>query len=447
MFILIPFVSFAYTYLEQDIWSDVSDNEYAGWNLDLWQYLGTGLEGIPESVKLYINKNTMVSSGNPTYITLAECPDISYTSCSNVLTSDGQAIQSGAYYYTYEFSSEYELDNTKYYAVRVYYLGTSGYSYVYGTSVDNYANGSTTAGSLDDIYFVFNTTDASYYGDTTRIISFLPEAGTTTPSGVPVDFEINVWVSPVDLGTVYGVDLRFQNYDLNHLWNDYGTVFLDNIDLTDAGYYTYSTSTSLPDGTYMVEARLRRTYFGLIPNPLSDISDYQTHLFAVGTSSFLGFLSTDARSLYEDWASSTTATSSPESYCTIWSSDSDIKGCIAWLMYPDITLIQQTVNDSLDEIGDRFPIGYVNDLYSILSTTSSSSIPVLEYTLPKAVNVGQPTLTLDFNNSIDWFLNSTSSMYGTDDSFYDVTAPYWQKLLYILAFLYILGRILGRRIV
>jgi len=98
------------------------------------------------------------------------------------------------------------------------------------------------------------------------------------------------------------------------------------------------------------------------------------------------------------------------------------------------------------QVYHKFPLGYFTDFYDILATTTTNDLPVLSFTLPRALQMGNSSIVLDPNNSLDWILYATSTIFNdvgasSTATFYEITEPYWEILVYLSAFLYILSRV------
>lgn len=98
-------------------------------------------------------------------------------------------------------------------------------------------------------------------------------------------------------------------------------------------------------------------------------------------------------------------------------------------------------------VKNKFPLGFITDFVAIVGTTTATDLPVLTFRIPTANNLGSGhVLILDPNHKLDWVLNSTSTIFAgsvsdSDMTFYELTSPYWNTIVYLMAFIYMLYRI------
>lgn len=285
-------------------------------------------------------------------------------------------------------------------------LGTSSIV-LSGTQYLRLAGNSYTVGSFDpqlgDISSSTNKKQAfglSYMSDCsvpnsdipslrTRIISMLPENGTTTPSGVPVDFELTYFINESDLDSWVGVVVDFENIDQNVLLSELSPNtyhFIDNHFATSSGLFTYATSTVLADGNYRVSGYLTRSYLGLndIWSGINTSAIDELHnQFIVGTSTTLGNLSqslfTDVNSLISSTTISTT-TAAMRAGCVPWSGSFDVDLCVTYLLVPSSEQLNSAMISLRDGVLTKAPVGYVTRFIDIISASSTVAMPTISYT-------------------------------------------------------------------
>jgi len=124
-----------------------------------------------------------------------------------------------------------------------------------------------------------------------------------------------------------------------------------------------------------------------------------------------------------------------------------LKGLI-YLFVPDSSGMVQNVNKVKNEAITRFPVGYFTDFVRIMSTSSTSSLPVINATVPSTLPGGGSHITLSFNNALDFALNATTSRFSnvsasSTRTLGEITLDYWRILVYLSAFAYIIIRITG----
>lgn len=289
----------------------------------------------------------------------------------------------------------------------------------------------------------------------TRIIDFTPANGTTTPSGVPVDFSLHAYINPSDVGSWYSVKLTLHNIDQNVLFLSFlspNDIYFFEGNATTSGSFYFASSTILADGNYRIEAVMQKSYLnGIIVNPFV-IAD-ESHQFTVGTSTFIGNISqnsfTDTQEIFGN--SEATSTANLAKTCVPWSGTFDTLSCLAFLFVPDGKGLYDTVKSFKDNVSTHFPLGYVTDFINILSTTTVSTIPVVNATLPEGVPGTGANIQLALSSStVNWLWNSTVGDFANSSapdtrSLFLIVSDYWNKIVYILTGLYIIRRILGHR--
>jgi len=105
------------------------------------------------------------------------------------------------------------------------------------------------------------------------------------------------------------------------------------------------------------------------------------------------------------------------------------------------------MNNLKDNVLTHFPLGYVTDFYRIMSTTTASTITVIDATVPSILPGGGSHIRLDANHVLDFALNATTSQFTDASSsaltFYEYTSVYWNYVLYVLLGFYLVSRVLG----
>lgn len=285
----------------------------------------------------------------------------------------------------------------------------------------------------------------------THIISLTPIEGTTTQN--PVTFGMEYYISPNDIGLVKGIKITLHNIDQNVLFlsdlSPSDIYFYDRTSATSSGYFNFSTTTTIGEGNYRIEAQLEGTTILGIINPLRGVLgviDYKSHQFIVGASTFLGNISQSSYNALNNYYASSTATTTTGmiASCNVFTDGSFIK-CLTYLFVPDQKFVKDSIENVKNNILTHFPLGYISDAYSILATTSTTTLTVVDATLPM---FGNPHIYLNISHSLDYILNATSSIFNnisasSTQTFYQITSYYWKIIVYILAGFYILARIIG----
>jgi len=306
----------------------------------------------------------------------------------------------------------------------------------------------------------------------TRIENLFPSVNSTTSAPVTLSFDYFVNSTDV-ISTISGG----YYYDCLRITSVYGTV---STGLPTANTYTkcghsfgdgtigYATDTLTHIDLPLVDAS--STYIGDVFVTVSLVSeadnsnsrllcylDCETWSFAINSytlpndsifasSSFGGFgYSAAAVSAICNPATTTVST-------LFINTNFSASQCLTLLFTPNADLIGMYVSNSKAALTTHFPIGYITDFVSILATTSSSSITVINATVPSGVVGGGSHISLNLNGSLNSILNATSSRYNnasasSTQTFYQITSYYWNLILYILCGFYIFRRILGSHMI
>jgi len=361
--------------------------------------------------------------------------------------------------------------------------GTDITAFSWASGVSNGTNASLSGSSLNSGYSgndsqgnnmvggpafqICNTTCSESFvafDTTSRIISMIPENGTTTAS-TTIDFSLHAYINQADFERGSGVQVYLHNIDQNTLFSTISPndIILYDDYATSSGDFYFSTSTSLSEGNYRLYARLRGTSDSLLGIHVLGCSALGGYLslacyeastqFTVVSSTFLGLISQTSYSSANTLFSSTSATSTQflQGSCNVLSGFS-VMNCLAFLFVPDSGQLDSTIRNFRDNVATHFPLGYVTDFMAILSTTTESTLTVLSATVPSVLPGSGSVITLSLSHVLDSVLYATSGPFtgsgaSSTATFYDVTSSYWRRILYLLAFLYILSRILGVRLI
>lgn len=299
------------------------------------------------------------------------------------------------------------------------------------------------------------TTSTTTLDISTHIISIFPENGTTTSN--TVTFEMQAYINPDDLAGISGISINFKNNDNNVFvfseLSPFSYDFLEYYNIENGGYFTYSTTTYLGDGNYTVTGEILGTTLTYIVNPLEGflgVIDRVSNEFIVNEATFIGNLqSTIGAGLNAlSGGRSATSTESLVNSCIPWASSFDTFNCISFLFVPNKMQIQSALVSLKENVLVNFPLGYVTDFISILSTTTTSSIKLIDTTIPTGILGSGTSIVLDLTNVLDPLFNATSSKIGSSTkTFYELTSYYWDLLVYIAFAIYIISRILGSHLI
>jgi len=304
----------------------------------------------------------------------------------------------------------------------------------------------------------------------TRICEYTPEEGSTLAS-TTVDFFLEAYVSSDDIGSFKRVQITLHNINQNFLGYllpdvfDSNDIFLLNDTQVPSGNFTFSDTRELDPGNYRIEACIGRSFAGFYNNLPSFLGglDCTSHQFIVVDSTFVGNISQNSFNQLNGILASTSATSTlalagtcnpiSSSISTAFlNTDFSPISCLSFLFIPDSYYLQQSIQNFKDNVSTHFPLGYVTDFYYIVSTTTASSLTVLDAVVPPGIPGAGTEISLDLTNVLDFVLNATSSSFISGDAtstetFYEITSVYWDWFIYISALFYILIRIVGKAII
>lgn len=289
---------------------------------------------------------------------------------------------------------------------------------------------------------------STFTDTTTRIIDFTPAEGAIVASSSPVAFTLNYYINPADVGSIASVRVTFHNIDQNLLLSflsDQDITFISTI-ATTSGAFSYASSTTLRAGNYRIQASLDRSLlYGLLRNPFSDINTVQNHQFVVGTSTFIGNLSqnafSDSQAIFNSF--SATSTSASAGTCNVLSGF-DTMHCIAFLFIPSGEQMSDALTSFRSGIFSKFPLGYLNRVVTILSSTATSSLPSLDVHVRLGENTYQE-ITLDPNDMLTGggaIVNSVTSPYE-GKTIRQATEPTVRGLVSVLVIMVIIFDILN----
>lgn len=131
--------------------------------------------------------------------------------------------------------------------------------------------------------------------------------------------------------------------------------------------------------------------------------------------------------------------------CNIISSSFNMGDCMVLMIWPG----RDAIEDNYLIFRSMPPWGYGFRVYDILTATTTGSLPVLYAVVPPGLPGAGASITLDASHVLDFVLNATSSSFSSGNAtstgtIFEITNYYWSMFLYVLAGLYVMGRIFGR---
>jgi len=296
-----------------------------------------------------------------------------------------------------------------------------------------------------------NLSDISFISNETRIAYLDPFGGeiisTSSSNNLYIDYflaeddyEPNMFVR---LKYVRQQDLQAAVANTDLLW-----TILNLDDAITSGYHSLSTTTGSfgLDGVYYLTAELRKdpawytTAFSWI-NPFSsldpDIVVSSTTTFIYGEmTTFDQFVASTTQNISDYMASSTLDFEQAKNSC--WSlSGFDFTDCMNFIFGWQQIPMSNAINNIKDNFFTYAPFGYVKRTYDIMSTTSTSTLPVLSYTFPDDSRFGDMA-NKEFSFDIwQYFYTDGAPVkdeiksLGTNKDIWEIFGPITQIIVYL----------------
>lgn len=431
------------------------------------------------------NASGMASTGwTSGYFTLTQCdsldaevaPDVNVESsanCNNRTRHQATSVSYSGDDVTFEWSGSVTIDPSKRYIMAGYFGGfVSGNNY-YGTSAGTYQGEYVDVDSspVKRTYYVTDgLVEAGGAGSTvTRITDIQPENNeliSSSGGGATTTLAVEWYVNADDLGFFNSIRIDIEQTDQNYL---YGFSSLSPYTFTEyivpvAGDGSWSEAIWLPDGNYKISAQIGETYVGgVFRNPFETVSNNviesqdesnlraQYRQYTVGTSTTIGSLRQNANNQLENILSAT-GTGATLADCNILSGF-DFGNCVAFSLIPSNEQLTNFGNVVSTNIFTKFPVGYVWSIASILNATTTTALPVISAVVPNGIPGSGAELTLALTPGvIDYVLYATTSQFTnvsapSGASLYSITSFYWNILVYLGVFAYLISRILGSHLI
>lgn len=333
------------------------------------------------------------------------------------------AISTGPGFYRFFFNeSTYTLPpspSTRGFTLRILSSSSEGNASIWGSLGDTITGscisnpGIFDCGDVSDAYLIVYDEDpgplvpeTDCIGSYTQICSFDPQDNSTT-TGPTVDFRLEAYINPADISGISGIKITLHNIDQNVLLLGAlspSDIYLFEGEATSSGQFLFSTSTVIADGNYRLEACLDRSYFGgFLINPFANViegdEDCQSHQFVVGEGTFIGDVSQNGYDIFHELISTTTATSTVSANtCSFWyPSTFNIFKCGTFLLVPDANYLNITLNSFKNGVLTRMPWGYLTRTYNILTSTTTSELPVISVDVPIGMSTTTDIIDIHFD--------------------------------------------------
>jgi len=340
--------------------------------------------------------------------------------------------------------SDYILTGTKYLYVFGDYVSSFHYQGIVGYDV--LVNGS--LGSSYDYTTHFDSTIPTFTATSTVATSTtLTATGYINPDDYVegMTIEMDIWLRRTQtMGT------GFLN-DINQ-----GDIVSLSLPISASGAFSVSTSTVFAvTGDYYAEYTISKPlgFFASIIdffNPLGEgvaiVASTGRFYFTVVEKSALDLMFDEQGEYVSNFLN---ATSSPVSTACGFTTG-NLGQCLIAMFIPSTAQISADIQYLKDTVMTKFPIGYVTDLYTIMSTSTVGSLTVLEATIPSGMAGTGAHLSLDLTGVLDdvLYASTTASFISSTENdtrtLYDITNEYWEKLVYILTAFYVLARVFGK---
>jgi len=234
----------------------------------------------------------------------------------------------------------------------------------------------------------------------------------------------------------------------------YGFFNVESMGLTSGHRYTYYTRLYSPTlGSYT--APFPNNYSSFCYMSCGTTTDYSTTTPVISTTT--NPFSTSTNPFV--FSTSTTSSFSPSMifdsqtvlnarmYCDFFSYPAlfDFSNCLYYMFIPDSSDFSRFFTAFKNSVLARVP--FLGGFF----LTTSTSLPVINATVPNGVVGTGATLSLDFNHSLDWLLNSTSTKFNnvsasSTQTLFQITYPYWKIFIYFGFALYVLSRVFSSSI-
>ncbi len=288
-----------------DILDDIQSNNFTDW---CWP-ANSGSASAEETVLLTSSSHQIVS------------PNGLYASCNNT----------GVYYIIYRFGSSPDFK---------YYYTSYGYD-----SVQN--------------AFLTNSPNQTY----TQIVAPQPYGTTTATTSVDIDVSFKVSAG-IDLSTVPAFNIGYRIYDA--VTGELEQQYSDNFEENTALFFTYSTTTSLTQGSKTIKSFIENANTGV------DLIPEDETFFNVVTNSY--FEATGLQSPRDNPANLT------QIDCDTFDIGCQFQKALTFLFVPSQTILDR-YNSLWQTIRYKVPFGYVNVVIDQLSK--------LDETGARAFNLGE----------------------------------------------------------
>jgi len=254
----------------------------------------------------------------------------------------------------------------------------------------------------------------------TRILSVRPVYGEATTS--PFQIEVDYYIASGDEDTQIILSLsNLSEFVVSapSMWT------FDSFDVSGSGYFSYSTTTSLTEGTYELLVEAMDTLFGL---PVQGQRDTAVSIFSVGAQSPYGELVTNFYEEHGRVSSSTVA--------NLWDTCvTSLVQCVVHIVVPTKDQWYFMFDTLRKNVLKKPPIGWVTLLVESAVASSTESLSNLTLTIPSGLPQGGSVIEV-----VNWAESfGSTSFLGTVEAtstgltFWEIVEPTMDILIYSLA--------------
>lgn len=335
-------------------------------------------------------------------------------------------------------------------------------------------------------YFKVLAGSADACGPETMVCDFTPANGevmatSSTRDGVDgatSTIEVYYYIAEEDVGTFTGISTKISQDDQNGVLHNtvdlLSTIgpteftyicdtLLDNDIPCNAGLNHFSRDIWLPVGNYIVHVSLQHSLLTIV-NPFTGIFNAasesqdnsvktaQYHQYQVGGGTYLGRLRQSTTNQLENILVGDDSTTTPSiDDCSVL--DFQFKDCMTFAFIPTTNDIKKFGSTISVGVLSKFPVGYVWNFYTILLSSTTAALPVIDATIPDGVAGAGSHIRLEItSDTLSYLMNATTSRFTnasapSTQSFASIVGYYWNILVYIGVGGYILSRVMGSHVI
>jgi hypothetical protein len=339
------------------------------------------------------------------------------------------------------------------------------------------ASGTTTA-NYDITHFQIGSGTVSsitgYYTDTQITDINSPIENTVVNAGTPpftgnetadIEFDIDIWFNSVnDSSIINKVCVMIENMEVPNPQTYIPQC--SNIIASGGSNHTF-TFEDMPKGRYFAIGFFTNNAFDKVyPTAWEFINIYtsvqnQSCLYG---NAYLGTCPDPDLGLYATSTTPWVIEGLQTEDCSLYNGTTEIaekvgcaltnvfKNTVNVLFVPNGEQIQDLMINARENIATRFPIGYIYSFIEIISSNATSTLTVLNAKIPNGIPGTGSEITLNLNGVLDPYLNATTSGFSNEtasstETLGEFTLRYWEYIIYILALLYVIRRIIGSHVI